>query len=405
MKADVKLDLRGGCSLWDASTAPSMPSSRLKENLQTDIAIIGGGITGSFVAERLSRLTSSIVILDRHRPQTASTAASTSLLQWELDTPLRELSSRLGTDRAVAIYRASALAVRDIVALSRELDINCHCAERPSLYVSGNRLGPEELLDEQRQRQSAGLSSLYMTGAEIGRHFGLAAGAALYGEGAAEANPVALAQGLMARALKRGVRLFHPETAIDYDWGPHGTTVLTESGHEVAARFLILANGYEMPDFVPSDIHRVVSTWALATEPCTSLWPRQALIWEASSPYLYARQDADGRIIMGGEDEELTDAHSRDAKIGMKADMLRRKFKRLYPDFKGASEFAWAGFFGITHDGLPLIGPLPGQRRTFAAFGYGGNGITFSAMAARLIGDAIAGRSDPLLASFAIDRN
>jgi glycine/D-amino acid oxidase-like deaminating enzyme len=105
----------------------------------------------------LSRSTSAIIVLDRHRPQTASTAASTSLLQWEFDTPLRELSSRLGVHRAIEIYRASALAVREILALSRELNIACHCSARPSLYVAGNRLGRDELIDEERQRQAAGL--------------------------------------------------------------------------------------------------------------------------------------------------------------------------------------------------------------------------------------------------------
>ena len=32
---------------------------------------------------------------------------------------------------------------------------------------------------------------------------------------------------------------------------------------------------------------------------------------------------------------------------------------------------------------LPLIGPVPGKNGIFAAYGYGGNGITFSYLAAR----------------------
>ncbi|MGE0238357.1 MAG: FAD-dependent oxidoreductase, partial [Parvibaculaceae bacterium] len=155
MPAASKLDLRGGSSVWDPWSGCQIISDRLTESRHCQILIIGSGITGAFLAERLSRLTSSIIVVDRHRPQTASTAASTSLLQWELDTPLRELSVRLGATRAVEIYRASVLAVRDIVTLSRELGIACHCIERPSLYLAGNRLGPDELEDEQKQREAA----------------------------------------------------------------------------------------------------------------------------------------------------------------------------------------------------------------------------------------------------------
>ena len=75
------LDLRGGTTLWEAGLA-SGHSSELKNSISTDVAIIGSGITGSFLAERLSRLGLSIVVVDRNRPQMASTAASTALLLW-----------------------------------------------------------------------------------------------------------------------------------------------------------------------------------------------------------------------------------------------------------------------------------------------------------------------------------
>jgi glycine/D-amino acid oxidase-like deaminating enzyme len=53
---------------------------------------------------------------------------------------------------------------------------------------------------------------------------------------------------------------------------------------------------------------------------------------------------------------------------------------------------------------LPLIGPVPGAKNVYAAFGYGGNGITFSFLAARLIGDLIAGSTSILLGDLALDR-
>ena len=399
------LDLRGGRSVWEAWAKREEHPKPLKESLRSRILIIGSGITGSFVAERLSRMTPDIVVVDRHQPRTASTAASTALLQWELDTPLRELSAKIGKAGATQVFRASAATVRDIIDLIDSLGIPCQCARRSSLYLAGNRLDSLELMDEQRQRQEAGLPSVLVSANDIRREFGFAVEAALYSEGAAEANPVALAQGLMAQAVARGVRLHFPESVVDYDFGRRGVTVLTESGHELCSDYLVLANGYEMPDFVPSTIHRLNSTWAIATKAGNQAWPRQALVWEASVPYLYARHSAEGRVIIGGEDEELTDAVARDRKISAKADTLLRKFGRLREGFDGEAEFAWSGFFGATEDGLPLIGALPRHPHVFAAFGYGGNGITFSALAARLIAQAISGTQNPLLDRFRIDRS
>jgi glycine/D-amino acid oxidase-like deaminating enzyme len=54
---------------------------------------------------------------------------------------------------------------------------------------------------------------------------------------------------------------------------------------------------------------------------------------------------------------------------------------------------------------LPLIGPVSGAKGIYAAYGYSGNGITFSFLAAQLIGGLIAGLTSPLLADFALDRD
>jgi glycine/D-amino acid oxidase-like deaminating enzyme len=54
---------------------------------------------------------------------------------------------------------------------------------------------------------------------------------------------------------------------------------------------------------------------------------------------------------------------------------------------------------------LPLVGRVPGANGIYAAYGYGGNGITSSFLAAHLIGDLIDGLSSPLLEDFALDRD
>ena len=66
--------------------------------------------------------------------------------------------------------------------------------------------------------------------------------------------------------------------------------------------------------------------------------------------------------------------------------------------------YSWAGTFAQTADGLPFIGPRPGARKEWIALGYGGNGITFSLIAAEIIRDGILGRSNRDSALFSLDR-
>ena len=80
-------DLRGGRSPWFAAAEPSGVAASA-QNLKCDALIVGAGITGSLVAERLTRQGLDVVIIDREYPGRGSTAASTSMLLWEIDRPL-----------------------------------------------------------------------------------------------------------------------------------------------------------------------------------------------------------------------------------------------------------------------------------------------------------------------------
>ena len=118
------------------------------------------------------------------------------------------------------------------------------------------------------------------------------------------------------------------------------------------------------------------------------------MIWEASDPYLYLRTTPDGRIICGGEDEEFSDETARDALLARKTATLRHKLVRLIHGADTTVEFAWTGSFGSSATGLPRIGQIPGMPCCWAALGYGGNGTTYSRIAADIIANAFAGRRD-----------
>jgi glycine/D-amino acid oxidase-like deaminating enzyme len=123
-------------------------------------------------------------------------------------------------------------------------------------------------------------------------------------------------------------------------------------------------------------------------------WGHGQLIWEAADPYLYIRTTVDGRLVVGGEAEDIQDEEARDALLPVKIGRLQEKTKRLLPQLDVRAEFAWAGTFGESETGLPSIGPVPGMPNCYAVLGYGGNGLTFGLVAAQIIRSFLTGQPD-----------
>jgi glycine/D-amino acid oxidase-like deaminating enzyme len=403
-KDTEQADLRGGRSPWYA-TGKHAARLDVGENIKCDALIVGGGITGSLIAERLTRQGLDVVIIDREFPGHGSTAASTSMLLWEIDRSLVRLTEIYGFERASRAYHASLQAVAGLRSLVHQLGITCDLRSKQSLYLAAGNTS-KELLREHQLRERAGLPGEFLDHEMLLDIFGIARAGALVSPGAADADPMQLARGLLKVAVARGARIFEAE-AIGFDAAARSVGIQLKNGREIEARSAVLATGYVMPAIVHSTVQNVSSSWAIATTPQPQhIWKGGALIWEDSKDYLYARTTTAGRIIIGGEDsDEVIEPEARDSQIPHKARALAQKLAALWPVANIDIEFRWSGTFDITTDGLPLIGPVPGAKGLFAAYGYGGNGITFSFLAAQLIGDLIAGSTSKLLSDFALDRD
>jgi len=118
------------------------------------------------------------------------------------------------------------------------------------------------------------------------------------------------------------------------------------------------------------------------------------MIWESSDPYLYLRTTPDGRIVCGGEDEEFSDETARNALLPRKTATLQHKLGKLIRGADTTVEFAWTGSFGGSDTGLPTIGKIPRMPNCWVALGYGGNGTTYSRIAADVISSALTGHTD-----------
>jgi glycine/D-amino acid oxidase-like deaminating enzyme len=396
-------DLRTGTPFWLRRGDVRVASSPLAANLVVDVAVVGAGVSGALVVDAILRSGKSVAVLDRRGPVKGSTPASTALLQFEIDQPLIHLAQKIGHERAVRAYWRSATSVDVLRGRIADLGLRCGFRERQSVYLPGNVLNVAELKREAEARAEVGLRSRFIGADELRALTGIEKPGAVLSSGAGEVDPAALVAGLWRSALSRGARIHAPTEVVDIDPGRAHVTLATADGYAVRAKHAVFATGYELVTLVNPRRHKLISTWAMATAPQPDrLWPSRCLIWEASDPYLYLRTTLDGRVIVGGEDEEFSDEEKRDALIPKKITAIRRKLEKLLPGLDTKPEFTWAGCFGASATGLPAIGAIPGAARCYAVLGYGGNGITFGVIAAQVIQRAILGLPDPDADLFAL---
>lgn len=390
-----KLDLRTGRTVWQANRALSVPTQRLSRDIKTEILVVGMGISGAMIAEQLTADGHDVAMIDRRGPLLGSTLATTALVQFEIDQPLTKLITQIGRPAAERAWRRSRLAVSNLVERIEELGIRCDAVRRNSLYLAGNSLDAAALRQEAAARRAAGLGAEYLSRSALQARYGIRRDAAIVSHGNVALDPRKLAAGFLTLAAKRKARLYAPVEAISFHHSKDEVVVATKAGPTLRAKHLVVATGYELMNGIDAPRHQIISTWAIATAPQKrNLWPEECHIWEASDPYLYLRTMPDGRVIAGGEDEDFTNEDKRDALIGKKTRAIGRKLAKLFPGLDVTPEFAWAGAFGTTSSGLPIIGQVPQKPRVHAVMGYGGNGITYSRIAAELVSSALGDRAD-----------
>jgi glycine/D-amino acid oxidase-like deaminating enzyme len=392
--ATIKRDLRTGRSVWHERRVRHVAVHPLRRDLSTDVLVVGAGVSGALIAELLAADHRRVVIVDRRGVCKGSTAASTALVLYQIDEPLIRLARKIGETDAVRAWRRSHQALQGLVARTRALGIVCGIERRDTLYLAGDLLDASGLRREAEARRAAGLETAYLTSAALRDRFRIARAAALLGYGDLEIDPRQLTVGHLRAAVRRGAKIYAPVDVTEVVTTVRYVHARTRAGPTIRCRHLIFAT-YELPKALPAAGHRISSTYAIATKrQPRGLWPERCFIWEAAHPYLYMRATNDGRAIVGGEDEPFSDEAARDALLPGKIEALRNKLAKLQPQLDTTPEFAWAGTFGDTDTGLPTIGEIPGLKNCWAVLGFGGNGITYSRLAAEIIRTALAGGVD-----------
>ena len=327
-----KRDLRTGLPLWLAKKPAPLKTDQSVVGIHADVVVVGTGISGALVADALMQAGYSVLALDRREPMSGSTPASTALLQFELDTPLTELSRKIGKSDAARAWWRSAQAVRALQERIEDLaDPLWFCREVYDLpawqYPWDNQLKLEAAA-----RQKLGLRSEFIGRQHLHALTGMDKPGAILSHGNGEANPVRLVAGLWRHFLARGGRMAANVEVTEVEQTRSRVRLKTKDGHSITAKYAVFCTGYELMKFARPKGYKIISTWALATRPQPNrIWPSKSLIWEAADPYLYMRTTGQGRVIVGGEDEPFSDDALRDKLLPEKNRGDCKKSKTHFP--------------------------------------------------------------------------
>lgn len=402
------MTLKSGYPFWLIKDGLPNTFPKLDHDAEAEVAIIGAGITGALVRYYLVNAGIDCIMLDARTIGLGSTSASTALLQYEIDKPLYELSEQIGKENAERAYQLCNKAIETLGDIAKKIGIGEEFEYKDSLYYAAFKKDVPNLKKEFEARKAAGFTVRYLEEDELKKEYNIDAPGAILSRHGAQTNAYTLAHCLLQHKKKKDDKLniFDRTPVTDIKHKKNGVTLKTESGYTVKAKKLVYATGYEVVNFIDKDIVKLLSTYVVISEQYNDrpFWKDEVLLWNTADPYLYLRTTPDNRVIVGGRDVDFFDPHKRDKLMKYKAKNLVKDVNKLFPHLNFKPEFTWCGTFGATKDALPYIGPYDKLPNSYFALGFGGNGITFSVIAAQMITDMILGKENKDAALFSFDR-
>lgn len=379
---------------------------KLESDAKAEVVIIGGGISGALTAYYLNRAGIDCLLVDARTIGLGSTCASTSLLQYELDKPLHILISQVGRQAAIRAYTLCSESIDLLENITSKIRFP-QFERKNSLYFAADIKDLAGLKQEYQARKNAGFQVRFLQEKDIIKQYGFSSTGGILSRQAAYTDAYLLTHALLQNSIPRGLKVCDRTRIDKIEYKKKGVKLSTTHGPFITARYVVNASGYEITEFIDKKIVTLHSTYAMVSEnlsPEVPLWKDRALLWNTADPYLYIRMTRDKRIMIGGRDEPFYNPVQRDKLINKKSALLKKDFAKLFPDIKLLPEFRWAGTFGSTKDALPYIGSYDKTPHTYYALGFGGNGITFSVIGAKMIRDLLTGRKNKDVDLFSFNR-
>lgn len=350
----------------------------LTENLETDVIIIGGGVTGSICGYYLSKNNIKTTILEKGRVAHGSTSITTSLLQYELDDNLSELSNILGLKNSLKAYNLGLLALKEIDNFIFEYGNNCDYIKRDTLLYTATNLEKNAIKQEYSLRKEYGFDVEYLDSSNNKYPFELKSGITSK-NGGLEIDPYKYTMQLLNVSIDMGLNIYENTEVKNIHYYDDYIEVETSYGYKVKGKKIIVATGYNTALFTNRNFGTKFCTFNIATKPIENLnkFYDGTLIRDNSDPYNYIRSTVDNRIIIGGEDISFDQMQNKEL-VKQKYDILEQRLKSMFKNIKNIEiDYKYCGCFISTNDNLGFIGNDK-NKDLWYCLGYGANGILFA---------------------------
>lgn len=368
-----------------------------------DLVIIGAGLTGALLAERLSHRGMSLLVIDRRMPASAGTASSTAMLTPGLPCGLTALSDRVGETGAERLWHRTEQAIERLLMLIGGLGIDCELARTRSLQLAGWEEETDRLGAEAAWRSQAGIRSQFLSSQQLLAQYGLQAGGGLLAPVGATLNPVELAAGLLARASRRGTEIVANVEILEVRQSGGRVHLLTSEGDFLSAGEAIFCTGSDSPDSPAPPGTTQVPVTSIVSRPGLDVpeWLGRCVLRTGSPEELGLRATADGRIISHRLDA-ATDTLDWTGHLHAteRVERLADDVSRLLGVDIGEPDWCWTDRLTSLPLGLPQVAPLADVPQAHAIHGYGTNGMVFSEIAVEIMMATLDGRDDPDQALF-----
>lgn len=383
-------------SLWTKDSIDEQIYANVKEDMDCDVLIIGGGITGALTGYYCAKNNINTILLEENLIAHESTLSSTSIIHYEIDTDLIRLRSKIGENEATEVFKLCLNSVYELEKIIEELDDDCEFIRRPSFYYSNKEENYKYFFNEFNIRKEKGFDVEFLDGKkEKDKYsFDFSSGIFSYNSGA-EVNPVKLSRALLRYNSNNGVRIFEKSKVEEINLEEDPFVIVNNK--KIRAKKIIMAMGYNNLDFFDDKFWIMSRSFTIATKPVENYhgWFQRSIIRDDNNPYIYLRTTADNRIVIGGEDivitendKEILEMDDNQELAKYKYKVLENKLNKMFPQIADKEvEFKFNGIFVDSYDGLPYIGQQEDFENVYFNTCIGSNGVLYGLLGGKLIID------------------
>ncbi len=384
-------------SLWQDSVQHFKPTVPLRHDYY-DVAIAGAGITGITLAFLLQRTGLKCIVLESHTIGYGTTGGTTAHLNTLLDTPYSTIINDFGLSNAKLVASATRAAIELVKDHVQEFEIDCGFEEEPGFLFSRNLDQEEKLKDIYNGCQKVGLEVSLNSDLPIHVNFTKS----MRVERQAKLHPLRYIHALASVYEQAGGVIIERCKVLSSTKADRTNILQIEtSAGNFSAGAMVYATHIPIGVNILHLRCPAYRSYAMAVKLEDDAYPR-GLCYDLYDPYHYYRtQEIDGQkfLIVGGDDHKTGEEENTNGCFLKLESHIRSHFN--------VSERAhqWSSQYFEPVDGLPYIGHLPGNPdNVYVATGFGGNGITYSHVAALVLKNLILGKPDELTNLFSPSR-